>query len=66
MAEQALAQVQRLGNGNAPQLVLESIAVPRPADDEVLVKISYVGQNPTDGEFCRIETTQLNPMLMQL
>ncbi|KAH7082006.1 hypothetical protein BKA63DRAFT_224198 [Paraphoma chrysanthemicola] len=48
MAEQALAQVQRLGNGNAPQLVLESIAVPRPADDEVLVKISYVGQNPTD------------------
>jgi hypothetical protein len=56
MVEQARAQVQRPGgNGHEPTLVIESVLVPRPAAHEVLVKVSHVGQNPTDGEFCNMD-----------
>ncbi|KAH7390021.1 chaperonin 10-like protein [Pyrenochaeta sp. MPI-SDFR-AT-0127] len=48
MAEQALAQVQQTENGDVPRLVLKPIPVPRPAEHELLVKISHTGQNPTD------------------
>lgn len=50
MPDKVLAQVQRLGNENTPHLVVEHIPVPKPANHEVLVKVSHAGQNPTDGE----------------
>lgn len=49
MPDKVLAQVQRLGTENTPRLVVEHIPAPKPADHELLVKVSYAGQNPTDG-----------------
>lgn len=34
------------------KLSKETIAVPTPTEDQVLVKISHVAQNPTDGKYC--------------
>lgn len=47
MSSKGRAQVQR--GGDTPKFALEDIEVPRPGDYEVLVKNSYVAQNPTDG-----------------
>lgn len=43
------ALVVRVADGEAPKLSKEDIAVPRPAANQVLVKLSHVAQNPTDG-----------------
>ncbi|KAF3390249.1 hypothetical protein F1880_009039 [Penicillium rolfsii] len=42
------AVVVRVANGNQPTLSLESIAIPSPKANQVLVKVSHVAQNPTD------------------
>lgn len=49
MAERSHALVQRTIDG-ARELVLENVPAPRPASHELLVKVSHVAQNPTDGE----------------
>ncbi|KAJ4344963.1 hypothetical protein N0V95_006076 [Ascochyta clinopodiicola] len=46
MSSKALAQVQR--GGDEPKFALEEVSVPQPGEHEVLVKNSYVAQNPTD------------------
>ncbi|KAJ4982630.1 hypothetical protein SVAN01_11880 [Stagonosporopsis vannaccii] len=48
MPDRVLAQVQRLGTDKTAIVVAEHIAVPKPGNHELLVKVSYVGQNPTD------------------
>ncbi|KAH6618425.1 hypothetical protein C7974DRAFT_30314 [Boeremia exigua] len=48
MPDKVLALVQRLGTKNTPRLVVEHISAPKPADHELLVKVSHAGQNPTD------------------
>jgi hypothetical protein len=45
------ALVVRVSDGQSPRLSKESIPRPRPAANQVLVKISHVAQNPTDGMF---------------
>lgn len=47
MSSKARAQVQR--GGNKPRFALEEVEIPQPDEHEVLVKNSYVAQNPTDG-----------------
>jgi hypothetical protein len=49
--------------GSAPQLVKRLVPLPTPAEHELLVKVSHVAQNPTDGMYCpndEIETTNRN------
>lgn len=36
---------------SAPKLVKQSISVPTPADNQLLVRVAHVAQNPTDGMF---------------
>jgi NADPH:quinone reductase-like Zn-dependent oxidoreductase len=43
------AVVVRVANGNQPSLSQENIAIPSPEANQVLVKVSHVAQNPTDG-----------------
>lgn len=47
MSSKANAQVQR--GGDKPKFDLEQVSIPQPGEHEVLVKNSYVAQNPTDG-----------------
>jgi NADPH:quinone reductase-like Zn-dependent oxidoreductase len=47
MSSKAVAQVQR--GGDKPKFALEDIPIPQPGEHELLVKNSYVAQNPTDG-----------------
>ncbi|KAL4899409.1 hypothetical protein BDW74DRAFT_189398 [Aspergillus multicolor] len=42
------ALVVRVPDGQSPILSKETIAIPRPAANQVLVKISHAAQNPTD------------------
>ncbi|OAL46974.1 GroES-like protein [Pyrenochaeta sp. DS3sAY3a] len=42
------AYVQHADGSGSAKLALDSVPVPQPASDELLVKISHVGQNPTD------------------
>ncbi|KAL1848401.1 Zinc-binding oxidoreductase alcohol dehydrogenase [Paecilomyces lecythidis] len=42
------ALVVRVANGQQPALSRETIAIPTPGPNQVLVKISHVAQNPTD------------------
>lgn len=34
---------------DTPTLVKESLPMPKPGDHQLLVKVSHVAQNPTDG-----------------
>ncbi|KAL4801201.1 chaperonin 10-like protein [Aspergillus unguis] len=47
MSNNNTAIVVRVADGQ-PKLTKETIAVPRPAENQVLVKLSHVAQNPTD------------------
>lgn len=40
--------VQRVKDGDQPRLIREPTPVPQPGPHELLVKVSHVGQNPTD------------------
>lgn len=42
------ALIQRVKDGDKPRLVREPVPIPQPGPHEVLVKVSHVGQNPTD------------------
>ncbi|KAL4944148.1 hypothetical protein BDV06DRAFT_188195 [Aspergillus oleicola] len=42
------ALVVRVAEGQSPRLSEEAIAIPRPAANQALVKLSHVAQNPTD------------------
>ncbi|KAK2673995.1 Tetrahydrofolate dehydrogenase/cyclohydrolase [Fusarium oxysporum f. sp. vasinfectum] len=44
----AEALVIRLDSTNTPRLVKETVPVPKPGEHQLLVKVSYVAQNPTD------------------
>lgn len=44
------AIVQRVPDGEQPKLIRDSIPVPQPGPHNLLVKVSHIGQNPTDGE----------------
>lgn len=37
---------------DTPRLVKESLPTPKPGDHQLLVKVSHVAQNPTDGTAC--------------
>lgn len=50
------ALVVRVVDGQAPKLSKEDIAVPRPAAHQVLVKLSHVAQNPTDGKISSLRS----------
>lgn len=39
-------------SNDTPRLVKESLPTPKPGDHQVLVKVSHVAQNPTDGTAC--------------
>jgi hypothetical protein len=39
-------------SNNTPRLVKESLPTPKPGDHQLLVKVSHVAQNPTDGIVC--------------
>lgn len=41
--------VVRAPAGESPKLVLEDLPRPSPSKGQVLVKLSHVAQNPTDG-----------------
>lgn len=43
------AVVVRVPDGQSPKLSKEDIRIPSPESNQVLVKISHVAQNPTDG-----------------
>ncbi|KAL4879944.1 chaperonin 10-like protein [Aspergillus karnatakaensis] len=43
-----IALVVRVADGQSPKLSKESTSIPRPAANQVVVKISHVAQNPTD------------------
>ncbi|KAL4976006.1 hypothetical protein BDW66DRAFT_166746 [Aspergillus desertorum] len=43
------ALVVRVSSGQSPTLSIEDIPLPKPAENQVLVKLSHVAQNPTDG-----------------
>lgn len=45
------ALVTRVSDGKA-RLELEDVSIPKPADNQALVKIEAVAQNPTDCEHC--------------
>lgn len=38
----------RRGDGGSLKLHKESVPVPKPGPEELLVRVSYVAQNPTD------------------
>jgi NADPH:quinone reductase-like Zn-dependent oxidoreductase len=44
----------------AGRLAKEKIPVPEPADNQALVKISYVAQNPTDGTLQELGISSLH------
>jgi NADPH:quinone reductase-like Zn-dependent oxidoreductase len=44
------ALVVRLDNNGTPKLAEEQVPVPKPGSQQLLVKVSHVAQNPTDGE----------------
>lgn len=46
-----IAMVTRCSSENAAYLSKESISIPSPESNQVLVKVSHVAQNPTDGKF---------------
>lgn len=50
----AQALVVRVDSNNTTKLVKEPITVPKPAKHQLLVKVSHVAQNPTDGEQVRL------------
>lgn len=43
------AVIVRVPDGQSPKLSKENIQIPSPESNQVLVKISHVAQNPTDG-----------------
>ncbi|KAF2649134.1 GroES-like protein [Lophiostoma macrostomum CBS 122681] len=45
---QTLAMVQQNRDGGAPTLAKKTVSRPKPASNQVLVKVSHVAQNPTD------------------
>lgn len=47
--ESMSALVVRVTDGRPPTLCKEDIPIPCPAGNQVLIKISDVAQNPTDG-----------------
>ena len=54
------ALVIRQKGSSKPELVRESIEVPKPADNQLLVKITYAAQNPTDST--HLPPKQHNPI----
>jgi NADPH:quinone reductase-like Zn-dependent oxidoreductase len=46
----AEALVVRVDSNNTPKLVKDVLPVPKPGPRQLLVKVSHVAQNPTDGE----------------
>lgn len=46
-----IAMVTRCSSENAAHLSKESIPIPSPVSNQVLVKVSHVAQNPTDGKY---------------
>ena len=52
MANNATALVQRNINGN-PAFTKEQVPKPVPEAHQLLVKISHVAQNPTDGRYMK-------------
>ncbi|KAL4747506.1 hypothetical protein BDW72DRAFT_206398 [Aspergillus terricola var. indicus] len=48
MATINTALVVRVADGQSPKLSKENIDIPRPAENQVLVKVSHAAQNPTD------------------
>lgn len=41
--------IVRVPEGKSPKLAQEQLPLPRPGAGQVLVKVSHVAQNPTDG-----------------
>lgn len=44
------ALVQRVQDGEQPKLIRESAPLPQPGPHQLLVKVSHIGQNPTDSK----------------
>lgn len=62
MAEQSnTAILVRVEHGQSPRLSKENIAISSPAANQVLVKVSHVAQNPTDGMPCNESRNGLIP-----
>ena len=59
------AMVNRYSGEQSPRLSKEEIDIPTPADNQVLVKISHVAQNPTDGKSKKARSTLLEEVITQ-
>lgn len=53
------ALVVNLDSNNTPALVKESVPVPKPDKHQLLVKVSHVAQNPTDGKITPHQVSSL-------
>jgi NADPH:quinone reductase-like Zn-dependent oxidoreductase len=51
MATITTALVVRMADSQSPKLSKENIDIPRPAENQVLIKISHAAQSPTDSMF---------------
>jgi len=60
--ESNTAIIVRVPVGQFPKLSRENIQIPSPESNQVLVKISHVAQNPTDGVYflpCNSDSYQI-------
>lgn len=59
------AMVNRSSGEQSPHFSREDIDIPTPADNQVLVKISHVAQNPTDGKSKNARYSLLGEVIAQ-
>lgn len=60
-AKSNTAVIVRVPDGQPPSLSKEDIQIPSPESNQVLVNLSHVAQNPTDGAYLHLLVSGVTP-----